>query len=68
MIVRIKYENPSQHGEYIIEELDDAQVNVPEYCSNLHKSHLCNPTECDGEHCKIWVEVDGEFFLAGVED
>ena len=32
MITRIKYENPSQHGEYIIEELEDTQVNVPEYC------------------------------------
>jgi hypothetical protein len=68
MITRIKYEDPANHGSYIIEELDDSVVDVPEYCSNLHRNHLCNTTECDGEHCKIWVEVDGEFFLAGVAD
>jgi hypothetical protein len=68
MIVRIKYENPSQHGEYVIEELDDTIVNVPEYCTNLHKNHLCIPNQCDGVHCKIWVEINGVFMLAGIMD
>lgn len=68
MITRIKYENPNQHGEYIIEDLDDTQINVPEYCSNLHKNHLCDTNDCNGEHCKIWVELDGEFVLAGIDD
>ena len=68
MITRIKYENPNQHGEYIIEDLDDTQINVPEYCSNLHKNYLCDTNDCNGEHCKIWVELDGEFVLAGIND
>lgn len=68
MMVKIKYENPNQHGEYIIEELDESKVNIPDYCSNLHKQHLCNTSDCDGEHCKIWIEQDGEFILAGVMD
>ena len=66
MIVRIKYENPNQHGEYIIEELDDTLVNVPQYCINLHKTHLCEEGECTGLHCKIWMEMNGEFILTGV--
>ena len=68
MIVKIKYEDPNQEGEYIIEELEDTQINIPEYCANLHKNHLCNTSDCNGEHCKIWMEQDGEFILTGVED
>jgi len=69
MIVKIKYQNPDNVSEYIIEELDDAQINVPEYCENLHKTKLCGGTNvCDGENCKIWIEVNGEFVLAGVID
>jgi len=66
MNIRIKYENPKQHGEFIIEELDDSVVNVPQYCIDLHKTQLCEDGECTGMHCKIWVEINGEFLLSGV--
>jgi hypothetical protein len=68
MIIKIKYEDPNQHGEFLIEEIDDTLTNVPEYCINLHKTKLCNTRECDGEHCKIWMEINGEFMLIGVMD
>lgn len=69
MIVKIKYQNPDNLSEFIVEELDDALINVPEYCNTLHKTKLCNDTEkCNGENCKIWIEANGEFVLAGVED
>lgn len=68
MIVRIKYQNPQNLTEFIIEELDDAIINIPLYCTNLHKTVLCDTGSCNGENCKIWVEVNGEFILAGVEE
>jgi len=68
MITKIKYENPSVVGDFIVEELEDTQINVPEYCINLHKNVLCNSHDCNGEHCKIWVEINGEYILAGVID
>jgi hypothetical protein len=68
MIIKIKYEDPNQHGKFLIEEIDDILINVPEYCMNLHKTKLCNISECTGEHCKIWIEIGGEFILSGVMD
>ncbi len=68
MIVRIKYQDPSNLETFITESLDISQVNVPEYCINLHKTILCDTEECDWENCKIWVEVNGEFVLAGIPD
>ncbi len=68
MIIRIKYENPQNLGEFIIESLDSSQVSVPQYCESLHKTKLCTGSSCTGEHCKIWVEIDDEFILAGVID
>lgn len=67
MIIRIKYKNPNNLEEYIIESLDDSIVNVPKYCENLHSNVLCgNGHVCNGENCKIWIETKGEFVLAGV--
>ena len=68
MITKIKYKNPENLNEFIIEELDDEVINVPSYCETLHKTKLCKDTECDGENCKIWIEINGEFVLAGVFD
>ena len=68
MLVRIKYQDPNNLEEFIIKSLDSSEVNIPEYCINLHKTALCNTSECDGENCKSWVEVNGEFVLAGVQD
>jgi hypothetical protein len=68
MIIRIKYQDPSNPKTFITESLDSSQINVPEYCTNLHKTVLCDIEECDGENCKIWVEVNGEFVLAGIPD
>lgn len=67
MIVRIKYQDPNNSETFITESLDDSQINVPEYCINLHSNILCGEgRECNGHNCKIWVEVNGEFILAGV--
>ena len=67
--MRIKYQNPQNLNDFIIEELDTEVVNIPQYCTNLHKIILCdNEESCNGENCKIWVEINGEFVLAGVED
>lgn len=61
--------NPQDTNDFIIEEMDDDEINVVEYCINLHKTVLCNDSEsCNGENCKIWIEVNGEFVLAGVID
>jgi hypothetical protein len=68
MIIKIKYKNPDNLDEFIIEELDDSIINVPQYCENLHKEKLCGENECDGENCKIWMEFNGEFILTGVYD
>lgn len=69
MIVKIKYKNPENSNEYIIEELDDRLINIPNYCENLHKTKLCGDTNvCNGENCKIWFEVNGIFIIAGVKD
>jgi hypothetical protein len=69
MIVRIRYKNPQNLGEFVIEELNDSVVNVPQYCTNLHKTVLCIDEEsCNGENCKIWVEMNGNFVLAGVQE
>lgn len=69
MIIKIKYQDPNNLNEFIIEELDDNIINVPEYCGNLHKTKLCDDKEkCNGENCKIWIETNGEFILAGVQD
>lgn len=69
MIIRIRYQDPQNLGEFIIEELDDSVVNVPQYCTNLHKTVLCADEEsCNGENCKIWIEMNGNFVLAGVEE
>jgi len=69
MIVRIRYKNPQNLSEFVIEELDDTVINVPQYCTNLHKTVLCIDEEsCNGENCKIWVEMNGNFVLAGVQE
>ena len=66
--IRIKYKDPNDSSNYIIEELDDALVYLPNYTANLHKTKLCNTSDCDGHNCKIWIEQNGEFVLAGIED
>jgi hypothetical protein len=69
MIIKIRYQNPQNLSEFIIEELDDSQINVVDYCINLHKTVLCSDSQsCDGENCKIWIELNGEFILTGVID
>jgi len=69
MIVKIKYKNPDNLNEYIIEELDDELINVPTYCENLHKQKLCKDISCDWENCKIWIAINNnEFVLAGIYD
>lgn len=67
MIVRIKYIDPVSKEE-VIEEVDTSTVDLPKYCKNIHHTVLCDPSDCDGETCKIWVESHGEFVLAGIED
>lgn len=68
MIIKIKYKNPSNLNEFIIEELDDSIINVPQYCENLHKQKLCDTNECNGQNCEIWIEINGEFILSGIND
>ena len=69
MIVKIRYKNPQNLSEFVIEELDDSVINVPQYCTNLYKTVLCRDEEsCNEENCKIWVEVNGDFVLSGVHE
>lgn len=68
MIVKIKYKNPDNLDEFIVEELNDEVVNIPNYCESLHKNKLCKDIECDGSNCIIWMEVNGEFIISGVFD
>lgn len=68
MIIKIKYKNPLNYDEYIIEEVDDSLINIPTYCENLHKEKLCKDISCNGENCKIWIGVGEDFVLAGVYD
>lgn len=69
MIVKIKYQDPQNLQNFIVVEVDDEQVNIPQYCENLHKTVLCNNSaNCNGENCKIWIESHGQFVLAGVPD
>lgn len=65
-MIRIKYIDPISKIE-ILETIDDTTIDLIEYTANLHKNYLCKD-ECNGENCKIWVEVNGEFVLAGVTD
>lgn len=65
-MIRIKYVDPNSKLE-IVETLDDSIINVSEYSINLHKNYLCK-NECNGENCKIWQEVNGNFMLIGVQD
>jgi len=62
----IKYIDPVSKLE-IIEDIDDTKINLIEYTSDLHKNFLCK-NECNGENCKIWINVNGEYLLAGIED
>ena len=67
MIIRIKYKNPDNLSEDIIESINTTTVNFPKYCEDLHSNILCgNGRACNGENCKIWIEVDEKFVLAGV--
>lgn len=68
MIIQIKYKNPNNSEEFIIEEMDDTIINIPTYCENLHKEKLCKNIICDGENCKIWIGINNNFVLAGVID
>lgn len=70
MIVRIKYKDLANPGNYIIEELDDQVVNIPEYTRNVHINKLCggDKSSCVEEDCIIWLEQDGFFMVVGVED
>lgn len=67
MIERIKYIDPVSKDP-VIEEVDTSKVDLSEYCKEVHHNILCDPSDCDGETCKIWVESHGEFVLAGIED
>lgn len=67
MIIRIKYKNPDNLSEDIIESINTTTVNFSKYCEDLHSNILCgNGQVCNGENCKIWIEVDGKFVLAGI--
>jgi len=67
MIVRIKYIQPDTKEE-VIEEIDDSIIDLSQHCKDIHHNILCDPNNCDGESCKIWIESHGEFVLAGIED
>ena len=66
MIIKYKYLDPVTHQE-VISEVDESQVgNISEYLNNFHETVLCDTEDCNGEDCKIWIEVNGEWFLAGI--
>lgn len=66
MIISIKYIDPNTNNE-IIEELDDSAINIPNYVKNLHKNYLCKDY-CDGQNCRIWMYLNNNWALMGVED
>lgn len=66
-MIRIKYKNPENINTYITETIDEEQVNLAEHCEHVHKNLLCKDI-CTGENCKIWIEINDEFILAGVTD
>lgn len=66
-MIKIKYQDPKNLEQFIVEELDE-NIEIDKYCENLHKEKLCNTADCNGENCKIWMEVNGEFVLIGVFD
>lgn len=66
MIVTYKYIDPTTNNE-VINTVDESQVgDITTYLNNLHETVLCDTDECNGEDCKIWIQVDGEWFLAGI--
>jgi hypothetical protein len=62
----IKFIDPISKNE-IIEDLDDTTIDIAEYTANIHKTLLCKDI-CNGENCKIWIKINEEFILAGIQD
>lgn len=66
--MKFKYQNPENPEELLYKEISDDE-DCNEYLINLHKTKLCDDqNNCNGENCKIWIEVDGEYVLAGIQD
>jgi hypothetical protein len=62
--MKIKYKNPDNLDEFIVEDVDISDINLQEYCIDLQKSiELKNKNYDD---TKIWIEVNEEFVLAGI--
>lgn len=65
-MITIKYIDPISKNE-IIEDLDEYITDISEYTADIHKNILCKDV-CNGENCKIWIKINNEFVLAGIQD
>lgn len=68
-MIKIKYQNPENPETFLYSQIDDTSVNVDEYLKNLHRTQLCDDkNSCSGENCKIWMDIEGEYVLVGIDD
>ncbi len=61
--MKIKYKNPDNLGEFIIEDLDVSNIDLLNYCQELKKTLELKNTK---ENTEIWIELNSEFILIGV--
>lgn len=68
-MVKIRYQDPNNSSNFIYEELDPKKIDCDAYIRDLHYNKLCDSTNnCSGEDCKIWIEIEGAYILAGIVD
>lgn len=68
-MIKIKYQNPEDPEKFLYSNIDDSKVNVDEHLKTLHRTQLCDDKNtCSGENCKIWMEIDDEYVLVGIDD